>query len=245
MNNIQLQTISNQAETWEAERILRWAVEQFSPRAVLTCSFGGGGIVLAHMLSRMRPDVPVLFLDTGYHFEETVAFKDEFARRFGLRIITQQPALTVDEQTVQYGPRLYERDPDLCCYMRKVEPMTAALRSLDAACWIAALRRDQSRTRQSVAIIERHELDDGRQVVKVHPLANWTKEDVWRYIDRHQLPYNPLLDQGYTSIGCYPCTAPARLPDDERSGRWPGMGKTECGLHTFSRKVTSDGLGER
>src|SRR5690625_2558440 len=156
MNISELKIISNNAETWEAERVVLWAVEQFSPRAVLTCSFGGGGIVLAHMLSRRRFDVPVLFLDTGYHFEKTLSFKNEFAKRFGLRVITQQPALTVDEQDEQYGSRLYERNPDLCCHMRKVEPMAAALRSLDAACWIAALRRDQSRTRRGVDLVEPH-----------------------------------------------------------------------------------------
>lgn len=208
-------------------------MERFAPKAVLTCSFGGGGIVLAHMLSRRRPDVPVLFLDTGYHFEETLRFKDEFARRFGLRVITQRPGLTVDEQDAQYGPQLYRRDPDLCCYMRKVEPMAAALRSLDAACWIAALRRDQSPTRRDVAIVEQHRMDDGRTVAKVHPLANWTRQDVWSYIREHDLPYHPLLDDGYTSIGCAPCTVPATSAD-ERSGRWAGTNKTECGLHTFT-----------
>lgn len=233
MNIQELKLFSKQAENWAAEELLLWAVDKFSPRAVLTCSFGGGGTVLAHMLSRKRPDVPVLFLDTGYHFEETVAFKKEFGRRFGLRIVTQQPALTVAEQDAQYGPRLYEHNPDLCCHMRKVEPLAAALRSLDAACWIAALRRDQSRTRRALNIAEFHELDDGRTVVKVHPLANWTRQDVWRYIAEHDLPYHPLLDEGYTSIGCHPCTAPALSTDDERSGRWPGTSKTECGLHTF------------
>lgn len=250
MNINELKTISKKSETWPAEQILLWAVEQFAPRAVLTCSFGGGGIVLAHMLSLRRPDVPVLFLDTGYHFDETLEFKDEFAKRFGLRVITQQPALSVNEQDAQYGSRLYERDPDQCCHMRKVEPMAAALRFLDAACWIAALRRDQSRTRRDVDIVERHELEDGRIVVKVHPLANWTKQDVWRYIHGHQLPYHPLLDDGYTSIGCYPCTVPALPSGDERSGRWPGSSKTECGLHTFTsrasdRKATSGGPDDR
>lgn len=216
-----------------------WAVDEFAPKAVLSCSFGGGGIVLAHMLSRHRPDVPVLFLDTGYHFEETLKFRDEFARRFGLRIITQLPTLTVEEQDALYGPQLYRRDPDQCCHMRKVEPMAAALRSLDAACWIAALRRDQSHTRRDVAIVEHHRMDDGRTVVKVHPLANWTRQDVWGYIREHDLPYHPLLDQGYTSIGCYPCTA-AATSADERSGRWVGTNKTECGLHTFTTKETAE-----
>lgn len=235
MNIVELNAISKQAEKWRTEQVLLWAAEQFAPKAVLTCSFGGGGIVLAHMVSRLDLDVPVLFLDTGYHFEETLQFRDEFARRYELRLINQQPALTVREQDTQYGPRLYERDPDLCCHMRKVEPMAAALRFLDASCWIAALRRDQSATRRHVDIVERHQLPDGRVVVKVHPLANWSRQDVWNYIEQNDLPYHPLLDQGYTSIGCYPCTAKA-TSDDERSGRWPGTGKTECGLHTFTAK---------
>lgn len=238
MNISELNTISKSAASWTAEQILLWAARRFAPKAVLTCSFGGGGIVLAHMLSRLQCRVPVLFLDTGYHFEETLRFKEEFARRFGLQVITQQPALTVREQDEQYGPRLFERNPDLCCHMRKVEPMAAALRFLDATCWIAALRRDQSPTRRGVDVIEHHQMADGRTVVKVHPLAHWTREDVQRYIHRHRLPRHPLSDRGYTSIGCWPCTSPA-LSADERSGRWPGTGKAECGLHTFTTKTPS------
>jgi len=242
MNINELNSISKQAERWTAEQILLWAAERFAPKAVMTCSFGGGGIVLAHMLSRLGLDVPVVFLDTGYHFEETLAFKDEVARLFRLRVITQQPALTVREQDAQYGPRLYERDPDLCCRLRKVEPLAAALRFLDAKCWIAALRRDQAATRRGLGVVEPHGLPDGRTVVKVHPMANWTRADVERYIDRHGLPRHPLARRGYASIGCWPCTAPA-APGHERSGRWPGTGKTECGLHTFTAKLGADGPG--
>ena len=210
-----------------AEQVLEWAITTFRGRVALTVSFGGGGVVLAHMVSRIDRSVPVLFLNTGFHFEETVAFKDEFAARYGLHLVELRPSFDP-------GP-LYQTDPNRCCAIRKVEPMQRALAGFDA--WITALRRDQAETRRSIDVLEPH-LVDGRTILKVMPLAHWAREDVWRYLRQHEVPYHPLLDQGYTSIGCWPCTRPTLAGESERAGRWSGTGKTECGLHTFSARAT-------
>lgn len=215
------------------EALLEWTVERFGTRAGLTCSFGGAGLVLAHMLSSIAPQTPVIFLDTDFLFPETVALKDEFTRRYGINLVELHPLLTPAEQAAQYGERLWESNPDQCCALRKVEPMERALQGVDA--WIAGLRREQSATRAGIAPLEYHELPDGRPVLKVLPLADWDKRQVWKYIHQHALPYNPLLDQGYTSIGCTHCTRAVKPGEDERAGRWSGSGKTECGLHTFTR----------
>lgn len=247
MKNIKLQLFPEEVETWPAERVVGWAAQQFGDGLVLTCSFGGGGIVLAHMLREIKADVPILFLDTGFHFPETLRFKEELSRRLDLNVVDVRPRLTVAEQAKWYGPDLFAREPDLCCRLRKVEPLASALIDLEADAWMAALRRDQSPTRRHIRVAEEHVVaelaetaPDGappaprsRRVVKVHPLASWTRADVWRYLERHRLPYHPLLDEGYTSIGCAPCTRPA-VGSDERSGRWAGTEKTECGLHTFT-----------
>ena len=208
------------------ERIVAWTVATFPERAALTVSFGGGGVVLAHMLSRIDRGVPVLFLETGFHFPETLAFKDQFAERYGLNLVELRPA-------TDPGP-LYRTDPDHCCWIRKVEPLQRALGGFDA--WISAVRSDQGDTRAGLDILEYHQAN-GHPIVKVFPLAGWSRDDVWRYIREQDIPYHPLLDQGFTSIGCWPCTRATRPGEPERAGRWSGMGKTECGLHTFTVKV--------
>lgn len=209
----------------DPEALVAWAIESFPERAALTLSFGGGGVVLAHMISRIDKRVPVIFLDTGCHFPETLAFKEQFAAQYALNLIEVQPAMDP-------GP-LYRTDPDRCCAIRKVEPMERAIAGYDA--WISGLRRDQGDTRRSLELLEYHELD-GRPIVKVFPLAEWRHADVWRYIREHGVPSHPLLDRGYTSIGCWPCTRPTLPGEPERAGRWSGTGKTECGLHTFTTK---------
>ncbi len=205
--------------------VIEWSVATFDSRLALTVSFGGAGVVLAHMLSQVAPWVPVLFLDTGLLFEETYAFKNEFVGRYGLNVIDLHPR-------EDPGP-LYETNPDRCCEIRKVEPMAVALKEYDA--WVSGVRRDQSPTRADTEVLELHELG-GRELIKIHPLAYWDREKVWRYITENAVPYNPLLDRGYTSIGCWPCTRATRPGEGEREGRWSGTGKTECGLHNFTRK---------
>ncbi len=208
------------------ERVVTWALAAFPGRAALTVSFGGGGVVLAHIVSRVDRSVPVLFLDTGFHFPETLAFKDAFVARYGLNLVELRPLTEV-------GP-LYVTDPDRCCHARKVAPLERALAGFDA--WISAVRADQSRTRAGTEVIEYHEID-GRGIAKVFPLARWSREDVWRYIREHGVPHHPLLDRGYASIGCWPCTRATAQGEPERAGRWSGTGKTECGLHTFTKKA--------
>ena len=208
-----------------AEELLAWTVATF-PRTALTVSFGGGGVVLAHMLSQIDRRVPVLFLDTAYHFPQTLEFKERFVAQYGLNLVTLTPA-------TDPGP-LFQTDPDACCTIRKVEPLRRALTGFDA--WVSAVRSDQSASRASVDVLEHHEAD-GRTIVKVFPLAAWSRDQIWGYIREHQVPYHPLLDQGFTSIGCWPCTRPTRAGESERAGRWAGSGKTECGLHTFTTKT--------
>jgi phosphoadenosine phosphosulfate reductase len=209
----------------DPETTLRWAMERFPGRAALTVSFGGGGVVLAHLISRIDRTVPVIFLDTRFHFPETYAFKRQFVERYGLNLVELTPL-------TDPGP-LYQTDPDRCCAIRKVEPLSRAIAGFDA--WISAVRQDQSATRASTELVEYHEVD-GRPIVKVFPLAHWGRTDVWRYIRDNDVAYHPLLDQGYSSIGCWPCTRPTAPGEPERAGRWSGTGKTECGLHTFTLK---------
>jgi len=210
-----------------AEDLLAWATAHFGQEIVLTCSFGGAsGMVLLDMISRIGHGTPVVFLDTDLLFPETYALAEAAARRYGVAIERRRAALTLAEQEVQEGPQLYSRDPDRCCGIRKVAPLAEALRPYRA--WISGIRRDQSSTRASTDLVqwsERHNL------VKIHPLAYWSERDVWRYIQAHDVPYNPLLDQGYPSLGCAPCTRAAVGEDDLRAGRWVGFAKTECGIH--------------
>lgn len=208
------------------EELLEWAVAEFAPRLAMTSSFGAEGIVLIDKLARIAPNVPIIYLDTGFQFPEADEFKERLRARYHLNIIEHRAALSVVEQAMVYGDRLYARDPDLCCRLRKVEPLRQALKGFDA--WIAALRRDQSPTRAGIGLIEwnaRH------QLVKINPLAAWTRRQVWDYIVKHDLPYHPLYDEGYTSIGCAPCTRRTEAGAHERSGRWDGQTKLECGIH--------------
>ena len=211
----------------DAKDLLRFVIRAYAGRVALSASFGGGGVVLAHMVSRIDASVPVLFLDTGFHFPETLAFKRRFAQRYGLRVIelAAAPDATPDE--------LYRTDPDQCCRVRKVEPMQRALAEFDV--WVTALRREQSETRRAIRVIE-HQAIDGRSILKMMPLAHWTRRDVHDYLAAEDVPSHPLLARGYTSIGCWPCTRPTAPGEAERAGRWSGTGKTECGLHLLAKR---------
>jgi phosphoadenosine phosphosulfate reductase len=216
----------------EPEAILQWALERYSPRVGLTCSFSGAGVVLAHLISKLAPTVPVIFLETGFHFPETLAFKEQFVAKYGLNLVELGPDPNEPDLQIE---KLYASDPDRCCHLRKVEPMIRALDGLDA--WVTSLRRDQSDTRAAVDLLEYHETEGGRPLVKVLPLARWSRSQVWTYILANGIPYHPLLDQGYKSIGCWPCTRPVGADESERAGRWSGQAKTECGLHTFTKRA--------
>ena len=207
-----------------AQAILRWAIERFSPRFAIASSMESG--VLSHMAAEIRPGVPVLFLDTGYHFPETIGTRDAIAATYDVTLLTIGPVRTVAQQDAEFGPRLYERDPDLCCAMRKVAPLDDALDSYDA--WASGIRRDELETRREIDVVA---WDDRREMVKVNPLAGWTQDDVEAYIAKHDILVNPLMSEGYPSIGCGPCTRRVAPGEDPRSGRWAGTGKVECGLH--------------
>ncbi|MGP4111236.1 phosphoadenylyl-sulfate reductase [Streptomyces sp. 4N509B] len=208
-----------------ALEIIRWAADTFGPRLCVTSSMEDA--VVSHLASRVLPGVDVLFLDTGYHFPETLGTRDAVAAVMDVNVITLSPRLSVAEQDARYGPRLYERDPDLCCAMRKVKVLEEGLREYDA--WATGLRRDESPTRANTPVVG---WDARREKVKVAPIARWTSADVEAYVAEHGVLTNPLLQEGYTSIGCAPCTRRIAEGEDPRAGRWAGLAKTECGLHT-------------
>ena len=208
-----------------AETILEWAVETFGDKFCITSSMADA--VLAHLASEVAPGIDVVFLDTGYHFIETIGTRDAVAATMPVNVVTLSPTISVREQDEQYGKDLFARDPDLCCKLRKVQPLTEGLASYDA--WATGLRREETHNRVIAPVVG---WDEGKQKVKVSPLARWTKSDVDRYIAEHGVLVNPLQYDGYPSIGCWPCTRRVAPGDDARSGRWSGTGKTECGIHS-------------
>lgn len=210
----------------EARQVIQAALRQ-SQSPCVTSSFQADCVALVQMIAAEAPGIPVLFLDTGYHFDETYAYRDEIAQRLNLNIVNVMPKLTVPQQESQFGI-LYESAPDRCCGMRKVEPLFAAVENYDT--WFTALRREQSPTRANLQHAEEFHLPSGKVIHKVSPLAAWTMRDVWAYVKSQGLPFLPLYDQGYTSVGCKPCTAPPADPENPRSGRWGGR-KLECGIH--------------
>jgi phosphoadenosine phosphosulfate reductase len=195
--------------------------------ACVTSSFQTECVALVHLLIAQKPDIPVLFLDTGYHFAETYAYRDEMAARLNLNLVNLKAARSVPEQEAQFG-LLYQTDPSRCCGFRKVEPLFGAVERYDV--WFTGLRRDQSPTRANLKHVDDFQLPSGKKILKVSPLADWTTKDVWDYLKLHDLPVLPLYDRGYTSIGCEPCTSLPFDPDNPRSGRWSGQ-KLECGIH--------------
>jgi len=226
LSEFEIKQLSRHFESRGVAEVLEWAVEQFTPRLVMTSNFGAEGVVVIDHLARIAPQTPIIYLETGFQFAETDQLKDQLRERYGLNVVEQRAELSVREQNRIHGEKLYERDPDLCCRIRKVEPLNQALKGHDA--WIAALRRDQSPTRANIGVIEwnaRHSL------VKINPLAAWTRREVWDYIVKNDLPYNRLYDEGYASIGCAPCTRRVAFGAHERSGRWDGEKKLECGIH--------------
>ena len=206
--------------------IAAWAVSEFGTQVALACSFGVEDMCLIDMLVRATPAPRVFYLDTGVLFPETYALIDSVKRRYGFVPERRLPALSLARQADHCGDRLWERDPDACCRMRKVEPLEQMLKGLGA--WITGIRRDQTPFRAGAKVVE---YDAKFGLVKVNPLVRWTTGQVWRYVRQHRVPYNPLHDRGYPSIGCAPCTKPVRPGDDPRSGRWAHQGKTECGIH--------------
>ncbi|MFF1356437.1 phosphoadenylyl-sulfate reductase [Streptomyces sp. NPDC058297] len=211
-------------EDASALEILTWAVDTFGKRFCVTSSMEDA--VVAHLASRARPGVDVVFLDTGYHFEETIGTRDAVEAVMDVNVITLTPRQTVAEQDAEFGPKLHDRDPDLCCAMRKVKPLEDGLSSYTA--WATGLRRDESPTRANTPVVG---WDEKRRKVKVSPIARWTQDDVEAYVAEHGVLTNPLLMDGYGSVGCAPCTRRLLEGEDARAGRWAGSNKTECGIH--------------
>jgi phosphoadenosine phosphosulfate reductase len=233
----ELRALNTTFETEPPQEIVRWALEDSGiERIALASAFQAEGTCVMHMASLVRPDVEVLFLETGFHFAETLAFKEQLAERLGLTVTDLVGRFTVERQEAAFGERLYERDPGLCCDVNKVRPMFDALQKLDA--WVTAFRRDSSPTRATAPILDRYELEPGRPMLKINPVANWTRRDTWAYLKENDLPHNPLYDLGYASIGCAPCTRMRFEGEPERAGRWAGLSKWECGIH--QREAATD-----
>ncbi|HWK89796.1 MAG TPA: phosphoadenylyl-sulfate reductase [Longimicrobium sp.] len=219
-----LAALSTRFEEASTQDVLRWAVESFAPgRLALVSAFGPTSSVILHLLQDIAPDLPVVFVDTLHHFPETLQHVEAMRRRFGLNLQVYRPAATRADFEARYGPRLWERDLDLYQQVSKVEPFRRATEGLDA--WLTGRRREQSETRCELPVVE-----TGVRI-KVNPLAGWSRKQVWHHILEHQLPYNPLHDLGYASIGDEPLTTPVHDGEHERAGRWRGTGKLECGIH--------------
>ena len=225
-----VEEMNQRFEGEEPQEIVRWALEESGlGRIAVASAFQAEGTCVIHMATRIRPDIPVLFLETGFHFRETLEFKDELADRLGLNVVELRGDYTPESQAREFGPRLYERDPNACCELNKVVPFTRALHELD--CWMTGLRRDSSPTRARTPILEQYELEPGKTLVKVNPVATWSRREVWGYLKEQGIPHHPLYDLGYAQIGCAPCTR-LRFPgEDERESRWDGSQKVECGIH--------------
>jgi phosphoadenosine phosphosulfate reductase len=233
---LEVAALSAEFEAASATEILRWAVERFGRSAAVGTSFQGAGLVTIHHAVAAGLPLPVFTIDTGLLFPETLELKTRLESYFGIVIEALVPERSVEQQAEDIAPELWLSNPDLCCTLRKVEPLQKKLNELDA--WITGLRREQSAGRSNIHILELYEFDRLREknVLKINPLARWSRDQVWEYIRHHGIPYNPLMDRGFRSIGCYPCTSAAGSGQDDRAGRWTGFDKTECGIHTFLGK---------
>ncbi|GAA3173373.1 phosphoadenylyl-sulfate reductase [Blastococcus jejuensis] len=209
----------------QALTVLRWAGDTFGDEFAITSSMADG--LLAHLASTAVPGVHVVFLDTGFHFAETLGTRDWITSVLPITLVNVRPEQSVAEQDAEFGPRLFERDPDLCCSLRKVQPLAQTLSGYVA--WGSGIRRDESPSRAGTRLVD---WDAKREMIKVNPLAAWTQADVDAYVAEHQVPVNPLVEVGFASIGCAPCTRPVAPGEDARAGRWAGRSKTECGIHS-------------
>ncbi len=220
---------SRQLEGRPPQEVLRWAVDTFFPRLTMATAFGVEGCIIIHMLAKIEPHVRVFNLETGYQFKETMELRERIKERYGIEVEYIRPDTTVEEYEANHKGPLYVINPNQCCHDRKIIPLRRAVAGYDA--WISGIRRDQTAHRGRADVVQ---WDPKFELVKVNPLLTWTKREVWEFALENEVPYNPLHDQGYPSIGCWPCTQPVVSDGaDERSGRWAGTAKKECGLHVF------------
>ena len=230
MNALALQQIqNNKINKYRNDPIelLKWIINNLpNERVVMGTGFGPPGIILLDMLFKVTSDISVFYIDTGYLFDQTYDLKDKLQEKYGFQFLRLSTKLTPEMQTDQYGDKLWEKDPDICCNLRKVIPLKDALKDYDI--WITGIRKKQTQVRNQSDLIE---FESRFEVIKINPLIEWTHDEVWDYIKTHNLPYNPLHDNNYPSIGCKQCTSPVCAGEDDRSGRWKGTNKTECGLH--------------
>lgn len=234
----QLGRVSEHLEEADPQEIIEWAVDTYGGGLALSASFGGGeGMALLDMISKVTRDVTVLTIDTGFIFRETAEFREHVIRRYKLPVEVLRPTLSVEEQVERYGEQMSTCTPDLCCQVRKIEPLQRALQRYDA--WMTGIRRVQTPQRAGTRIVA---WEDHYGAAKVAPLATWTEEQVWAYVEEHDVPVNPLLHQGYKSIGCEPQTRPVHHDEDPRAGRWAGTDKTECGIHWANGKAEPAGF---
>jgi phosphoadenosine phosphosulfate reductase len=229
----EISKLKRESESWSPGRILEWAFDRFKDRVAISSAFGPEGMALIDIASRLGRSFRVFTLDTEFLFPETYSLMDRVERRYGITIERVFPLLSPHQQEQSYGAGLWSTNPDLCCNLRKVEPLRCKLRELHA--WITSIRRDQTAARAGVGKIE---WDNKFGLVKINPLADWSSDQVWSYIRSHEVPYNPLHDRSYPSISCTHCTRAVRPGENERAGRWAGFTKTECGLHTIQPAIS-------
>ena len=222
----EIEELSERFETASPQEILAWTMENFCPKLAMSSSFQTQSVPLLHIVKEINPQMRIFFLDTGMHFWDTLFFREHIEQIWNLNIVDLRPDEKWRTVLRHFGSDLPETDPNLCCYIRKVQPMQKAMEGLDA--WIAGIRRDQTDNRANAKILEYKR--DG--LLRIAPLLNWTQTDIWDYIAAHDLPRHPLPHSLYPSVGCKPCTRAVQVGENERAGRWEGKGKTECGLHT-------------
>jgi phosphoadenosine phosphosulfate reductase len=227
----QIAAASTELERESPQGILRWAVKCFFPQLTMATAFGAEGCCLIHMLAEIEPRVYIFNLETGYQFAETLELRERIKERYGIAVQYIFPELTVAEYEAEHGGPLYRIRPDQCCYDRKILPLRRAVAGYRA--WISAIRADQTQDRAVANVVQ---WDAKFNLVKINPLLKWTKKEVWDFITKHDVPYNPLHDQNYPSIGCWPCTQQVGNGEDERAGRWAGTSKKECGLHVIEHE---------
>ena len=227
LNNCELiNKVARRLEDSSPTKIIEWAFTEFADEMTIATGFGVAGAALIDLAARVNSQLNVFFLDTDFLFPQTYALRRYLEQRYGIEIRAFKTALTPEMQEQQFGAALWSRDPDLCCRLRKLEPLQEALHGYRA--WMTAIRREQTSARANAQVVE---WDERRSIVKVNPLARWSKRDLWHYVLENDVPYNPLHNEGYLSIGCTHCTRAVQTGEDERAGRWAGFTKTECGLH--------------